>query len=650
MRLLSAVAWLILLIPSLDAQSWTGILDPSRAIDWSATQPGVPGGIPTTRTRCGSTIAAYTGTPAAINNAIAACGENTYVLLGAGTFTLSAGINLGTKNVTLRGSGPTQTILKISAHAATCMMGGLVCVHGGSNVWAGGGSGSWSTSWTAGYSQGTTQITVGSTSNTAAGRMIFLDQLDDQTDSGGLVNGSKINVFSGEGNPSFGRCIAAESCTSATGTNVRTQYHIHKVVSVDSSTLLTITPAIQMPNWRTGQSPQMFGIGTSASDFVVGVGIEDLTVENNGVASTGQNSIIEFANAYGSWAKNVRTIIGLRSHIVSLQSAHIEVRDCYLYGAVGSSSQSYSIESTGASDNLYINNIIHYTTIGFLGPCPGCVGAYNYGFGMNFIGGGNCVDHGNGYSECNWPLIDNTHDSGGGMDLWEGNDASGGMNADLNHGISPLATFFRNRLGGYDDDASTHHYRIAVMVQSFGRAYNFIGNVLGVSGQTTTYESSGGVTDALQVIYELGRNGYGVGGTANSWQDTVVPSSMMRWGNYDTVNAAVRWESSEVPTTGITYINGNSVPSTHTLPNSLFLASKPSWWSTPWATPAWPAIGPDVTGGNVADYDGHVYKIPARLCFENTVDDANYAVTPPIKLFSASSCYLSGSGRRLRLR
>jgi len=98
------------------AQAWSGVLNSSRAIDWS--NAGVIGGIPSVSwTQCGSTIAAYTGSASTINNAIAACGQNHYVQLGAGTFNLSDGIsfwttgNIPPTNVALRGMGADQTHL-----------------------------------------------------------------------------------------------------------------------------------------------------------------------------------------------------------------------------------------------------------------------------------------------------------------------------------------------------------------------------------------------------------------------------------------------------------------------------------------------------------------------------------------------------------
>src|SRR5712664_1446316 len=81
------------------AQAWSGILDPTRAIDWSTA--GVPGGIPSgSWTQCGSTIQASTygngasDATAGIQAAITACGANQFVLLSAGTFRINTKLTL----------------------------------------------------------------------------------------------------------------------------------------------------------------------------------------------------------------------------------------------------------------------------------------------------------------------------------------------------------------------------------------------------------------------------------------------------------------------------------------------------------------------------------------------------------------------------
>ncbi len=81
---------LLLMVPTTAyAQLWTGIIDPSRAIDWS--KAGIPGGIPNRTTIC-STINAATygnGTSDAtggIQTALNGCPSGQVVSLSAGTF------------------------------------------------------------------------------------------------------------------------------------------------------------------------------------------------------------------------------------------------------------------------------------------------------------------------------------------------------------------------------------------------------------------------------------------------------------------------------------------------------------------------------------------------------------------------------------
>ncbi len=115
--------------------------------------------------------------------------------------------------------------------------------------------------------------------------------------------------------------------------------------------------------------------------------------------------------------------------------------------------------------------------------------------------------------------------------------------------------------------------------------------------------------------------------------DLRVRSTIMRWGNYDTVNDATRWQPSEVPSSVSPY--GNPVPSSQALPDSFYLTAKPAWFgSVPW-----PAIGPDVSGGNLAGVGGHAYKIPAQLCFENVMHGS---FSSGLLSFNAKNCYAAG--------
>jgi hypothetical protein len=131
-----------------------------------------------------------------------------------------------------------------------------------------------------------------------------------------------------------------------------------------------------------------------------------------------------------------------------------------------------------------------------------------------------------------------------------------------------------------------------------------------------------------------------------------VASTLLRWGNYDTVTNGVRWcgnssspgwsttcgSVSEIPT-GLSDGYANPVPTTTTLPASFVYASKPAWWPS---GKAWPLNGPDVSAGNLPGLGGHANSTPAQDCYtgvmSGTSDGSGVALT-----FSASACYAGGS-------
>jgi hypothetical protein len=240
--------------------------------------------------------------------------------------------------------------------------------------------------------------------------------------------------------------------------------------------------------------------------------------------------------------------------------------------------------------------------------------------------------------------------------LWEGNEGTG-FDGDVFHGTSGLNTIFRNRASGWEPGKTNG--TAAVELMAYNRMDNFIGNVLGQPSYTTNYQLQLGAGTAA-TVYDLGAGD--TEGSVTIPNDSLVASTLMRWGNYDVVNASVQWNSVEVPSGLSSY--ANPVPSNHTLPASFWSASKPSWW--PSAKP-WPVLGPDVSGGNMGlcsggtyagvaatssgqctggtlatAYAGHVNTIPAMDCFLTTMsgppDGSGSALT-----FNASSCYTSSS-------
>jgi hypothetical protein len=148
-----------------------------------------------------------------------------------------------------------------------------------------------------------------------------------------------------------------------------------------------------------------------------------------------------------------------------------------------------------------------------------------------------------------------------------------------------------------------------------------------------------------------------------------VAQTILRWGNYDTINGSIQWNTSEVPSSPPGNVLSNPVPtgctSSGSCPASFYLPGRPSWWPS---SIAFPAIGPDVTGGNVGQctgnlntpgqyggvaatsssqckgtslasaWAGHVNAIPAMACFLSTLNGPPDG-TGGMLAYDANACY-----------
>jgi hypothetical protein len=241
-----------------------------------------------------------------------------------------------------------------------------------------------------------------------------------------------------------------------------------------------------------------------------------------------------------------------------------------------------------------------------------------------------------------------THAPGNGFVLFEGN-IGPGFKADVVHGSSNLLTNFRNYLIGWEPGKNQETY--AVVLYPFQRFYNFVGNVLGRNAYHVTYKQAyPGSCSGATVILKFGcaDNGAPVN---DAWTGT----SAMLWGNYDTVNDATRFVSSEVPS-GIAKW-ANPVPVSTTLPSSFYLNAKPTTWWGVIGQPElpWPSIGPDVTGQTINGTNGastwvsqpvggHVAPNPAMVCYKEIMGGSADGSGGPYT-FNANSCYrASASG------
>ena len=649
-RLLILGLFAITLMPApARAQAWSGIINTTRAVDWSTA--GVQGGIPTNRTQCGSTIAPYSGSGSTIASAINACAPNTYVLLGPGTFTLSSGICITASNVTLRGSGADKTFLVFTGTSG-CAMGPATAIGvQGSFNWERGPQ--HTTTWTSGYSQRATTITLGSTSGLSAGQWIILDQDNDRTDPGTVVvsdastnSGScQDEIFASDNSSPYsapGRNFAIAGTVSGTSTACangrypdRNQFQIVQVTGISGNNV-TITPGLYMPNWRSSQSPGAWW----ATTVIQKTGIENMSLDYSGASSL--LSGVFFANAANCWVKGVRSIKSNRNHVWWQYSAHLEVRDSYFFGTFNSAAESYGVETWPSSDGLIENNVFQQITAPHLegGTC-GTVFGYNYAINDLYI-------------NAQWVIhADAAHDAGTCMNLIEGNIGSGYW-SDTIHGSHNFETIYRNYFIGKENGKTMQ--TLPITLQSHVRYLNIIGNVLGTSGYHNNYEdfypSSTGKFNTS--IYSFGWADTQGRTISNINSDTTTRSTSMRWGNYDVVTAAIRWcTANATPIAACAGDErGSSAPGypalanpSQALPLSFYRGSKPSWWNSE----PWPPIGPDVSGGtvyassgsatwSVASLGGHANNNPAEDCFKNTMlgpaDGSGSVLT-----FNADKCY-----------
>jgi hypothetical protein len=615
--LASTVLVVGVLTSSGQAQQWSGIIDPSRAVDWSGA--GVTGGIPSRSTVCANPslvspdtvmnissisqaaypsktvtvnttgaltshvapthyilIAGVTADPgyngtfeiqsvgtntftynafsdslvssggavgtatatraeentAAINAAIGGCAANQVVSLPSGTWHV-AGIGVYSHdNVTIRGAGADQTILMANQGDPCHGLYSAVCFtsadshhsHGLSNL----------VSWTAGYAQGTTTITLASVPNLKVGSPIILDQLSDSAapcDDGSIVVQDSTTACASATSPGITGPFSLEGNAGNAARLGRDQVQVVTVTSCGGVTTpgdpcsgtnvsVGISPGLYMTNWSSGKSPEAWW----ANYPIQGVGLEDVSVDASGVPLIG----VEFFNCLNCWVTGSRLVATSRAHVQITQSAHVTVRNTYQYLTRNSQSQSYGTECALGSDLLVENNIYQGIAAPDMinGACSGTVIAYNYSINNFYTAS---IGFNSGSADTHTAGIDNL--------LFEGN-VGGQYSADVFHGTHHKVTLFRNRLSGPQpacwlsgSDFLTATFGACgnnlspIVLLSFSRFFNVIGNVLGITGTPTGY------TSGNSPIYALGYGDSENGVTVPS--DPNVTTTLMRWGNCD---------------------------------------------------------------------------------------------------------------------
>ena len=612
--------------PASFGQAWSGILAPARATDW--TQAGIPGGVPSsTWPNCATTAcnSLFSGnvTTASINAAIMSAPGQSVVRIPAGTFT--ANIYANRSNVVVRGAGTTQTMLTGTVYFS---QNGSA----GQGSYPSGPLGS--TSWTGGLTRASTVLTLASTSGISAGQDIIVDQDDAPwVFLNGVEDG--INGSLPTGN-SAGR---NDNPLGWGGSANRAELELVHVLSVNSSTQITIAaPGVSFDH-STSLAPQAF--------FWSGGNVQYDGIENMSVNVNGQDFGVSMPWCDFCWVKNVAVTHTARAGIYFLFGYRDEVRDSYIQGSNGAPGPTdYGVEINGTSLSKVENNIFFGITSNVLMEGSyGAVIAYNY-----------TLDTASG------PQITaiDTHLAHNDLQLWEGNVTSGEA-YDNSWGSASQMTSFRNYASGRSPNKMG--FQTPFQINAHNYYMNLVGNVFGDPTFHTAYQCdntnyTGFSSDVF--IYNLGFwDSCDHGIDSNDPYDAVTLSSLMRWGNWDAVtyNASgsshhgTRWctgsgtgssgsDAYNAPcTTSETAGSDPTFPGlpspSATLPASFYQSSEPSWFMTPWGSPAWPPIGPDVTGGNIANTGGHANQIPAQLCYINTAKDTNGFLTA----FDASSCY-----------
>ena len=418
-------------------------------------------------------------------------------------------------------------------------------------------------------------------------------------------------------------------------------------VSAVSGATITFDTPITYP-YHTAYSAQL---STYPTPFINGVGIENLFVWG-GMGGNGQGNIALAQCAY-CWIKNVDASWSTGSDMDFIATFRNVLRDSFIHETPtpdpGGNGYLLSV-TAGASENLVENNIFWYgnkvDTIRAAG--GGNVFAYNYtddAFGST-------------YPDEPEAGINAGHLTTSHMELLEGN-YSQNFKGDTYWGNSIYITAFRNWLSQHRagaDELNGYSYtgggcyalygdydggsRAAVDIQAYSYNNNFVGNVLGTSGQQLLTEPSGDgyspcngpqtgwvlqITTLAEAqtynglfgggnyvpIWQIGTYQASVNATAgftfsdcpsegtqpgNAWTfDSCTINTITRTANWDWYSQAEHCYG----TGGTTDLGCSGV----TVPDSFYLTAKPSFFGSL----TWPWVDP-TTGAS--------YTLPAMYCFQ----------------------------------
>jgi len=424
-------------------------------------------------------------------------------------------------------------------------------------------------------------------------------------------------------------------CDGGFGYNgARTRGQIVEVTSVSGATV-GITPALYTAYPNTPLAAVMSATKNA--------GVANLQVYAN---NTGYGSQFYMSGCAYCFVKGVEANYTDGDFVQIHWGYRDEVRDSYFSNAYThapgqSDSDIFIVDKTSAS--LIENNIIERGHVSVLlnWGAAGNVISYNYTEGEFDAGATNFVIGGIGL-----------HGAHPQFNLIEGN-VMNQFYPDQVWGSSSHNTLFRNWTTGTSKACnptsgrgtvttscwSPYQASRAMQIANLATYFNFVGNVAGSAAQNGLSQSTSHVAilqypssrsyDTTNYNFtfgygESGDDGSGSGcsgSTASSCHSTKAFSTALMHGNYTFADGKIGW-SGTLP---------------QSLPASFYLSSKPSWWGS---SSAFPAIGPDVSGGPGAN--GHAYLIPAQNCYLNVMEGSEGGAGSPLT-FNANTCY-GGTG------
>lgn len=623
-RLLLLIAALLLPV-----QSYAQLIGSDRLTTW---QPGVTynGGIPARATQCGSALNPSGGDDtSAINSALSGCTTGQHVKLNAGTFLVNgvSAVQLQS-NVTLRGSGAGVTILQRTANGNAIFDTNL----NGTDILAASGGGSITayTSLSADAAKGATTVTVSGSSvatlfaSYTTIKYVLIDHRTNATNvsdprtfahGDGVFSNNTGNVWRSPDSEIFWPDRDASGAlpwyvgvyfrtnVATDGDDARPQGEIKEISSMSNlgggSYSITFTSPLHHAFTTTRLAQVAWWSGTWKEN----IGVEDLTLDQGG------NGNIRLHQCAKCWLARIESKHYIGPSIFMSAGYRNEVRDSYIHDAYypysggGGYAQAYDYYT---SELLMENNIIVRTAkpMVFRSSGAGSVVSYNY------------VDaQFDGSSTASWMEvgINGSHMVGGYMILFEANWTQN-FDADKRWGPSDYMMVLRNYLRGRNElswtwagntytEASSNGPQRAGGAQAWSYWLSFVGNVMGKSGTHSgwLYETGTGIFESG--IWSLGWDDvspYGrIGGTGNG-NDPEVTNTAQRDGNYDYLTSQVHWHG----VGGSGSSNGLTPPGDPTIPNTLYLSGKPSWFGNC----TWPWV--DATGST------KTYTLPAKARFD----------------------------------